>query len=148
MVCLLCDIKILLIVFNKSYNCQTSHYLGRNWLPKPFLILPSLGTTNIFFSLQPKHLAYLSVKNSGYKQMKNVGCSRGLLSDIETHTVDTSFIQKKSNFAKCCFDICNAVMAQWHQKLLNLDIQSQCQNKSESIKDHIFCKIYILITSN
>ena len=78
MVCLLCDFKILLTVFNQSYNCQTSHYtevryvsflsdgfitgivvnpperklakrtyvhyLGRNWLPKPFLILPSLLT--------------------------------------------------------------------------------------------------------
>ena len=76
MVCLLCDFKILLTVFNQSYNCQTSHYtevryvsflsdgfitgivvnpperklakrtyvhyLGRNWLPKPFLIFPSL----------------------------------------------------------------------------------------------------------
>ena len=42
MVCLLCDFKILLTVFNHSYNCQTSHYLGRNWLPEPFLILPSL----------------------------------------------------------------------------------------------------------
>jgi hypothetical protein len=28
--------------FNQRYNCQTSHYLGRNRLPKPFLILPSL----------------------------------------------------------------------------------------------------------
>ena len=45
MVCLLCDFKILLTVFNQSYNCQTSHYLGRNWLPKPFLILPSLFIT-------------------------------------------------------------------------------------------------------
>ena len=44
MVCLLCDFKIgltvfnqiLLTVFNQSYNCQTSR------LPKPFLILPSL----------------------------------------------------------------------------------------------------------
>ena len=42
MVCLLCDLMILLTVFNQSYNCQTSHYLGRNRLPKPFLILPSL----------------------------------------------------------------------------------------------------------
>ena len=42
MICLLCDFKILLTVFNQSYNCQTSHYLGRNWLPKPFLLLPSL----------------------------------------------------------------------------------------------------------
>ena len=42
MVCLLCDFKILLTVFNQSCNCQTSHYLGRNRLPKPFLILPSL----------------------------------------------------------------------------------------------------------
>ena len=45
MVCLLCDFKILLTVFNQSYNCQTSHYLGRNWVPKPFLILPSLLAT-------------------------------------------------------------------------------------------------------
>ena len=42
MVCLLCDFKILLTVFNQSYNCQTSPYLGRNRLPKLFLILPSL----------------------------------------------------------------------------------------------------------
>ena len=42
MVWLLCDFKILLTVFNQSYNCQTSHYLDRNRLPKPFLILPSL----------------------------------------------------------------------------------------------------------
>ena len=42
MVCLLCDFKILLTVYNQSYNCQTSHYLGRNQLPKPFLMLPSL----------------------------------------------------------------------------------------------------------
>ena len=42
MVCLPCAFKILLTVFNQSYNCQTSHYLGRNRLPKPFLILPSL----------------------------------------------------------------------------------------------------------
>ena len=43
MVCLLCDFRILLTVFNQSYNCQTSHYLGRNRLPKPFLILPFLA---------------------------------------------------------------------------------------------------------
>ena len=30
-------------VFNQSYNCQTSHYLGRNWLPEPLLLLLSLG---------------------------------------------------------------------------------------------------------
>ena len=34
--------KILLTVFNQSYNCQTSHCLGRNLLPKPLLSLPSL----------------------------------------------------------------------------------------------------------
>ena len=34
--------KILLTVFNQSYNCQTSHCLGRNLLPKPPLSLPSL----------------------------------------------------------------------------------------------------------
>ena len=42
MVCLVYDFKILLTVFNQSYNCQTSHYLSRHRLPKPFLILPSL----------------------------------------------------------------------------------------------------------
>ena len=30
-------------VFNQSYNCQTSHYLGRNRLPEPLLLLLSLG---------------------------------------------------------------------------------------------------------
>ena len=45
MVCLPCDFKTLLTVFNQSYNCQTSHYLGRNRLPKPLLMLPSLGHT-------------------------------------------------------------------------------------------------------
>ena len=29
-------------VFNQSYNCQTSHYLGRNRLPEPLLLLLSL----------------------------------------------------------------------------------------------------------
>ena len=48
MVCLLCDFKILLTVFNQSYNCQTSHYLGRNQLLKPFVILPSLSVTDSF----------------------------------------------------------------------------------------------------
>ena len=58
MVCLPCDFKILLKVFNQSYSCQTSHYLGRKWLPKPFLILPSLlrpsikNVTYILFSAQ------------------------------------------------------------------------------------------------
>ena len=62
---------------------------------KTFSDTPLPGNNQrFFFGLQPKHLAYLSVRNSGYKQMKNVDCSRGLLSDIETHTVDTSFIQK------------------------------------------------------
>ena len=42
MVRLLCVFNIFLTVFNQSYNCQTSHYLGRNRLPKHFLILPSL----------------------------------------------------------------------------------------------------------
>ena len=51
MVCLLCDFKILLTVFNQSYNCQTSHYLGRNRLPKPFLILPSLLLLYLFLPL-------------------------------------------------------------------------------------------------
>ena len=38
---------------------------------------------------------------------------------------DTSFIfTKKSNVAKCIFDISNAEMAQWCQKSWNLDIQS------------------------
>ena len=36
-----------------------------------------------------------------------------LLCDVETHTVDTSLIfTKKSNVAKCFFDICTAEMAQ------------------------------------
>ena len=39
--------KILLTVFNQSYNCQTSHCLGRNLLPKPLPSLPSLLKTNL-----------------------------------------------------------------------------------------------------
>ena len=46
----MCDFKILLTVFNQSYNCQMSHYLGRNRLPKPFLILPSLAHTLLALS--------------------------------------------------------------------------------------------------
>ena len=42
MFCLTCDFKIWLTVFNQRYNCQTSHYLGRNRLPNAFLMLPSL----------------------------------------------------------------------------------------------------------
>ena len=36
----------MLTVFNQRYNCQTSHYLGRNQLPKSFLTLPSLVEIN------------------------------------------------------------------------------------------------------
>jgi hypothetical protein len=43
MFCLPGGFKILLTVFNQSYNCQTSHYLGRKGLPNAFLMLPSLG---------------------------------------------------------------------------------------------------------
>ena len=32
-------------VFDQSYNCQTSHYLGRNRLPEPLLFLLSLFRT-------------------------------------------------------------------------------------------------------
>ena len=52
MVCL-CGFKILLTVFNQSYNCQTSHYLSRNRLPKPFLILPSQGKTLLWSCTGP-----------------------------------------------------------------------------------------------
>ena len=58
MVCLLCDFKILLTVFNQSYSCQTSHYLGRNQLPKPFLILHSLGTFDSFLTGQGRNHVY------------------------------------------------------------------------------------------
>ena len=54
MVCSLCHFKISLTVFNQSYNCQTSHYLGRNRLPKPFLILPSLGANEFVAMLEGK----------------------------------------------------------------------------------------------
>ena len=63
MVCLLCDFKILLTVFNQSYNCQTSHYLGRNWLPKPFLILPSLKEMNSL-NLDIHHAHHDSISTS------------------------------------------------------------------------------------
>ena len=52
MVCLLCDFKILQTVFNQSYNCQTSHYLGRNGL----LILPLLVSTSQLFAPIGIHL--------------------------------------------------------------------------------------------
>ena len=49
MVCLPSDFKILLTVFNQSYNCQTSHCLGRNLLPNSFLLLPSLVSSDVPF---------------------------------------------------------------------------------------------------
>ena len=52
--CLLCDFKILLTVFNQNYNCQTSHYLCRNRLPKPLLIFPFLLNLMVLSSLAPK----------------------------------------------------------------------------------------------
>ena len=52
MVCLPIDFKILLTGFNQSYNCQASHYLGRNRLPKPSLILPSLVLIKAFETSQ------------------------------------------------------------------------------------------------
>ena len=43
---------------------------------------------------------------------------------------------QKSNISKWFFDICNAVMAQWRQKIMKFG-----HSKS------IFCKIHCLITS-
>ena len=51
-------------VFKESYNCQTSHNLGRNQLPKPLLLpLDSLYSQNTIISweyVEPwqKNLAY------------------------------------------------------------------------------------------
>ena len=57
------------------------------------------------------------------------GTQPDLLSDVETQAVNTSFIfTKKSNVAKCFFDICNAEMAQSLSSL----------QKSESLKLIIF----------
>ena len=66
MVWLLCDFKILLTVFNQSYNCPTSHYLGRNQLPKPFLILPSLYPLIQFF--QPNIVQHPSTVHKWWQQ--------------------------------------------------------------------------------
>ena len=52
--------KILLTVFNQSYNCQTSDYLGRNRLPKPFLICTPLPATY-----------YTEMFNSNYTQTQD-----------------------------------------------------------------------------
>ena len=53
------------------------------------------------------------------------GTQPDLLSDVETQAVNTSFIfTKKSNVAKCFFEICNAEMAQSLSSL----------QKSESLK--------------
>ena len=64
MVCLPCDFKILLTVFNQSYNCQTSHCLGRNRLPKPLLMLPSLVP---MLTIANRSLACLCL-SKGYKR--------------------------------------------------------------------------------
>ena len=57
-----------------------------------------------------------------------------------------SFSQKKTNVAKCFFDICNAEMAQWRRKSWNLDIQSQF-SMSKNVR--IFLnKIFPKMTSN
>ena len=55
MVCLLCDFNILLTVFNQSYNCQRSHYLGRNGPPNARLSVLS-------WVLGFNHALYLSSK--------------------------------------------------------------------------------------
>ena len=64
--------KILLTVFNQSYNCQTSHYLGRNLLPKPLLSLPSLVNTN----LQSLALSYLDLTEMTGNKGGFVNCSK------------------------------------------------------------------------
>ena len=76
MVCLLCDFKILLTGFNQSYNCQTSHYLGRNQLPKPCLILPSMDQkiSDLFqYNMEkriehPNNLALLDVNRTNFEE--------------------------------------------------------------------------------
>ena len=44
------------------------------------------------------------------------GPATDLPSDVETHTVDTSFIFTKNQMLQNVFDISNAEMAQWCQK--------------------------------
>ena len=71
-------------------------------------ILYLLLLCNFFFSFLAKQLL------STWLPIRECHCHQpDLLSDVETQTVNTSFIfTKKSNVAKCFFDICNAEMAQ------------------------------------
>ena len=93
----------------------------RNSLHAPCSTLFSIAVYNIFFNNTLIRMYYVSqfcktvaqaVRHSNQIYFVTFMCI----------TVDTSFIfTKKSNVAKCDFDICNAEMA--HIK--NLDIQSQ-----------------------
>ena len=87
MVCLLCDFKILLTVFNQSYNCQSSHYLGRNWLLKPFLILPSLTRDT-----SPRNLCIMTLtnieENKKYGQYLNISKNNLNLIDRKLKNID------------------------------------------------------------
>ena len=82
MVCLLCDFKILLTVFNQIYNYQTSHYLGRNQLLKPFLILPSLVPFVKFYWFMSKLVSNFTGRPGRPNDNGLVMCSRTLLSRI------------------------------------------------------------------
>ena len=105
MVCLLCDFKILLTVFNQSYNCQTSHYLGRNRLPKPFLILPSLDRRfiNAFndFSVKCTRVR----KNHIQTQFYDYPCKIGDVSESIQYLNFKLGIQTRSQLCKKCIKL-------------------------------------------
>ena len=100
MLCLPCDFKILLTVFNQSYNCQTSHYLGRNQVPKPFLILPPWSDSIYMFVLTidlTKLCQRICVASRDYKLgqyfcvHKSTTCNDSLLHAIIQFTAWKSF---------------------------------------------------------
>ena len=85
-------------VFNQSYNCQTSHCLGRNRLPKSLLMLPSLGTVYVKWRL--RNLPLFKPVNTIQNASKHVKMHQKASKHIKTHQKASKHIKTYQNVSK------------------------------------------------
>ena len=86
-------------VFNQSYNCQTSHYLGRNWLLKPFLILPSLVLHII--KIMVRRMMRFTQTFSEEKIAVHLQCSIQESDNLQYNTLFCWFAGTNESFTMC-----------------------------------------------
>ena len=83
MFCLLCGFLDFVTVFNQSYNCQSSHYLGKNRVFRPSLIF--LCYNSLYFSYGYNSQDYLDDR-VGMNTSPSVGEMK--IKGLKMHLVD------------------------------------------------------------